>query len=346
MLAGGALTSPAHARPAAHKLDPARLGSQPVGVIRDRVVGVGVSGLKVPRPRVPAGGFEGRYPVGDGNTVRVILSEAYEPDPEVAQSVASYLGTLIHGGEIRGLTVFLGSTQDLELACGPGAEACFNADAYTTIVPAVPPASGIPQEEILAHEYGHALANGRSNYPFPAVLFGTKRWASYEQVCPRFFSVLASPEGEIPYRDHPGEAFADSYRILNGGSPSLFRFNRAYFPNATALRLIRTDALDPWHQRPPAVLRGGFSSRQPGPTRRVRVVTPLDGLLRIEITAPPGADYDLELRTPILRTPVARGMRRGRVDQIATLICGARSYTLTVRRHRGFGPYRLSISKP
>src|SRR5688500_17741622 len=85
--------SPAAARPTAQKLDPAKLGRQPAA-IRDRVIGPGsTAALQVPVARVPAGGLDARYPVGDGRTVRVILSAVYEPDAEVSQSVATFLGT-------------------------------------------------------------------------------------------------------------------------------------------------------------------------------------------------------------------------------------------------------------
>lgn len=342
LLASGA--APADARPRANPLDPQRFGRQPVA-IRDRIIDARFPALKPAQPRIPEGGLEGRYPVGDGNTVRVVISETYEPDPTVAQSVASYLGTLIHGGEINGVTVFLGSPQDIALACGQETEACFNSAVNTMIVPAAVPSSGIPQEEIVAHEYGHALANGRSNQPFPAVLFGTKRWASYEQVCPRFLRTLADPQAQVPYGDIPGEAFADSYRILNGGSPGLFRFNRLYFPNATDLRLIREDALNPWHMRPAYVRDGSFSPGRPD-VRRLGIATPLDGTLRIHLLSAPGTNYDMELRGPILRQPIAEGRRPGRIDQIASLVCGSRALQLTVRRKSGFGPYRLTISKP
>lgn len=331
--------SPAAARPMAQKLDPAKLGRQPAA-IRDRVIGPGAtSALQVPVARVPAGGLDARYPVGDGRTVRVILSAVYEPDPQVSQSVATFLGTLLHGGEIVGVTVYLATPDELGLACGVGAEACFNSATNLIVMPAVPPPSGISQEDILSHEYGHALANGRSNYPFPAVALGTKRWATYEQVCRRFVGALGDPAAVLPYRDLPGEAFADSYRLLNGGSPALFVFNRSFFPDATDFRLIRADVLNPWHQRPPAVHRGAGD-------RRMRIATPLDGLLRVKLVAAPGSDYDLTLTSPLRRQPIAVGTRRGRVDELATLICGVRGYSLQVRRHSGRGPYRMTVSRP
>ena len=116
-------------------------------------------------------------------------------------------------------------------------------------------------------------------------------------------------------------------------------FNRVYFPDATAFRAIRADIFDPWYQRPPAVLRGAGD-------RRMRVRTPLDGLLRIKLVAAPGSDFDLELRSPFLSQPVAVGTRRGRVDEVATLICGVRGYSLSVRRHSGRGSYRMTVSRP
>lgn len=332
----------ADARPRAQKLDPARLGSQPVGLIRDRVLGAGPTTLRIPETRVPTGGFDARYALGDGRTVRVILSQVYEPEPAVSQSVADFLGGLLHGGEIVGVTVYLGSPDEIVLACGEGAEACFNSANNRILVPARPPASGIPQEDILAHEYGHAVANGRRNDPFPAVVFGPKRWSSYEEVCPRVFR---SQETEQRYRDIPGEAFADAYRIVSGGRPELFVFNPVYFPDATARRLIRTDVLDPWSPSPPRLRSASLPANGPD-TRSHRIRTPLDGLLRAELIAPPGADYDLELRTPFLRQPIVVAKRRGRSEAISTLICGQRTFTLTVRRHSGAGRYRLSVGTP
>jgi hypothetical protein len=345
-MAAGA--SAADARPRAQPLDPSRLGRQPVGAIRDRVVSDSRMALVVPKARVPSGPFEGRYPVSGGYSVRVLLSESYEPDVRVSQSVADYLSTLLHGGEIRGVTVFLGSREELDLVCGRLAEACFNAGDNTMLVPAVPPPSGISQEDILAHEYGHALANGRSNYPFPAIAFGTKRWASYERVCPRFLRVLVDPEARITYRTDPGEAFADSYRIINGGNPRLWVFDRRYFPNPVDRRLIRQDVLQPWFQRPPFRLAGSFPAGRPGiSTRRLRIATPLDGILRIRLQEPPGADFEVSVQAAGQPRPPIAPARRGRfANRAEALICGQRSFGVTVRRLSGYGRFTLSVQRP
>jgi hypothetical protein len=345
VLTGLAAADSAQAALRAHRLDPARLGREGV-TIRDRVVNRRIWNLK-------SGGaipnsFDGRYPLGDGRFVRVILSEVYEPDPAVPQSIAAYMSTLLHGGEVDGVTVFLASPETIRLACGFGGEACFNGIENLILMPGVPPASGISLEEILAHEYGHALANGRSNYPFPALLFGTKRWATYEHVCEQVFRRVGSPdEPGIPYRSIPGEAFADAYRILNGGNPALWVFDRVYFPTPASLRLIRADVLDPWAQRLPLLLLGSFPADRPDVrTRRFRVLAPLDGMLRIQLTAPPGSDFDLELRTPGVSFPVARGVTRGRIERIAAIVCGTRSFTLAVKRHNGSGRFALRVSRP
>lgn len=340
LLAGSPVSASADLRPRAQSLDATRLGRAPAA-IRDRVIDRGAS-LQVPQPRVPPGGLDARYPVGDGNTVRIILSQVYQPEAAVAQSVATFMGGLLHGREVSRVTVYLASPDEIRLACGEGAEACFNSAEDRILVPAVPPPSGISQEDILAHEYGHAVANARRNDPFPAVLFGPKRWSTYEGVCPRVFR---DPEAAVRYRDMPGEAFADAFRLVNGGQPSLFIFNRAYFPTARARELIRSDVLDPWAPSPPEIRRGSLPAGGP-PTRVHRILAPLDGLLRLNLLAPPGADYDLELRTPFLRQPLAVGKRRGRADAITSLICGQRSFRLIVRRQRGAGPYRLSVSRP
>jgi hypothetical protein len=341
------LTSTAGARPRIEPFDPARLGRAPAQV-RDRVITGRMPGLVVPKARVPPGPMQGRYFVDGRYTVKVVLSESYEPEPQVAQSVASFLGTLLHGGEIVGVTVFLASSEEVQLGCGPGAEACFNASSDMMLVPAAPPPSGIPREDILAHEYGHAVANGRNNFPFPAVSFGTKRWASYERVCPRFLRILVDPRARITYRTDPGEAFADSYRILNGGNPALWVFDRSYFPNAIDKRAIREDVLDPWVPRPPFRLTGTFPAGRPGiTTRRLRVVTPLDGVLRVRLSEPRGADFEVSATAPGVprRGPPIPNTGRGS-NRADALVCGQRAFTVTVRRRQGFGRFSLSVQRP
>lgn len=322
-------------------LDPGSLGRRPV-VIRDRRLSPAAArNVFAAEP----GSFDGRYPVGDGHTVRIILSEFFPRDPAVPQAVATFMGRLVHGAEMERVTVFLAPREEIALVCGPDALACYSQLDNLMLVP-VTSVSGIPREEIIAHEYGHVVANSRNNFPFPAVNFGTKRWATYEHVCQRVFGGRAPTSPAAAYRQSPGEAFADSYRILNGGNPALWVFVRLYFPNAAALRAIRLDVLHPWSPPPPLRLSGSFSPARAGPTRRFRIVTPLDGLVRVALTGPRGADYGLQIRMPGGRPPVVRSTRPGAVHRLNGLVCGSRVVFVTVRRTSGFGRFRLTVSKP
>ena len=47
------------------------------------------------------------------------------------------------------------------------------------------PSRDLSAEAIIAHEYGHHVAANRSNAPWAALDWGTKRWATYIQVCGR-----------------------------------------------------------------------------------------------------------------------------------------------------------------
>ncbi len=43
----------------------------------------------------------------------------------------------------------------------------------------------VPAEEVATHEYGHHVAFNRDNVPWLAVEWGSKRWASYANICSR-----------------------------------------------------------------------------------------------------------------------------------------------------------------
>ena len=105
-------------------------------------------------------------------------------------------------------------------------------------------------EEVAAHEYGHAIAFARVNPYDPtgtAVTWGPVYWASYEGVCPRTADGQAFPGDEgAHYAQNPGEAWADTYRMLNGGQPSLWQFDNEFYPNATDYKLARDDITNPW----------------------------------------------------------------------------------------------------
>jgi hypothetical protein len=74
---------------------------------------------------------------------------------------------------------------------------------------------GVSTSYVITHEYGHHIANHRSNAPFDAFTYGPKYWASYEMVCDRSDRGLLAPGNEGDKYDlNPGEGWADAYAHL------------------------------------------------------------------------------------------------------------------------------------
>jgi predicted metalloprotease len=153
----------------------------------------------------------------DGIAVEVAVSATVANPDVVAQQIVTFLGTRVHGLELGKLRVFIGIPAEISDACGGGSEvlACYSAGEHRMYIPDRDPsggaASGFTRDYAITHEYGHHIANYRSNSPFPALNFGAKYWSSYELVCAgtdagRYFP---GNQGEH-YLDDPGEGFADS----------------------------------------------------------------------------------------------------------------------------------------
>ena len=98
--------------------------------------------------------------------------------------------------------------------CGSGALGCYGDSRLVAIGDDF--RAVIPPQSVFTHEYGHHVANTRNNDPWKGVDWGTKRWASYVNVCARSKSGELSPGDEgANYQLNPGEAFAEDYRVLN-----------------------------------------------------------------------------------------------------------------------------------
>jgi hypothetical protein len=211
-------------------------------------------------------------------------------------------------------------------------------------------AFGTSAESIIAHEYGHHVATNRRNDPFPAVEWGTKRWATYENVCPEARAGLLVPGAEDAqnYPRNPGEGFAEAYRVLNerrlGLPPMPWDIvTTSLLPDDRALQLIEQDVVSPWG--------GNTTTRPTGSLTRARrarthtVATPLDGTLRVTLTAPAAAKLRIELLT-------ADGARIGRrtatagTTTMTTTVCGSRFHHVRVATPSAAARYRLTVSKP
>ena len=113
--------------------------------------------------------------------------------------------------------------------------------------------------------------------------WGTKRWASYENVCAKAKTgeLVPGDEGQF-YELNPGEAFAEDYRVLNerrAGIPesSWEVVDPSLYPDQAALDTLAQDVTDPWTGDTTTTYTGTMTAKATG--RGFRVATPYDGEL-------------------------------------------------------------------
>jgi hypothetical protein len=303
---------------------------------------------------ISASADAGRYPIDDGSgeTVAISVTEACQSACDAAnpQQIADTLGTFVHGPEMELLTVQLDTPSQIEFDCGYGAEACYYGGEDKIVLSGddTPAPEGASREFVLAHEYGHHVAQHReSPPPFPAAIdWGTPRWASYEHVCQgsRAGALFPGNEGSRYFRD-PGEAFAESFahlRFPESGVP--WRWAASLKPDDGALEAIREDTLDPWLGRSAFKLRGRVPPRQGGATVRA-FRTPLDGTVSLRPASRP--PYELSLLNPAGR--VLRSSRKGMSfgDRLNYTVCGQSRLRVAIRSfRRSGGAFKLQIQRP
>ncbi len=279
-----------------------------------------------------AGEWGGNVTASDGEVLQVFVSDTYPVDPTVTQSLADFMVQLYHGDELEKAVVYVAPLDEVQTLCGAGAGGCYDPSNENIVVPGDVLPDGTTKETILVHELGHNVARNRINPPWDAVDWGTKRWATAEGICARTAAGTAFPGDEgANYQLNPGEAFAESYRILN--------FEKQAWPNWTVLAPIivdpsfsptpadldalEEDVLDPW-TGPTVASWSGRVARSLRGVRRL-ISTPLDGSFSVKLVrAPAGAS--ITLVDPHSGKVVAKGARRA-----ATVICEQRSLVLVVR---------------
>ena len=259
-----------------------------------------------------------------GAHVTIYSSSAYPADPTVNQAAADFVDSLVHGSEISKVKIFFAPPAEVGALCeATEVDGCYfssTGDLITTGEDT--PWSTV--EEVLAHEYGHHVATNRLNDPWPAVVYGTKRWATYEGVCQKAASGVAFPgdEGEH-YFQNPGEAFAESYLHLNelklGLPETPWGYDPMFTPDAGALAAIEQDVLQPWKKGPIKYLRGRFTRR--GQHRIFTFKTPLDGGFAAEMKGPRGSS--LKLIGPVEVKRYSAGLSAG-------LVCGRRTVSARI----------------
>jgi hypothetical protein len=284
-----------------------------------------------------------------GEPLAIYVSDSYPDDPAATQHWADYFASLLHGSELSLLSAYVAAPAEIAGLCGDDALGCYGSDRL--VIPAET-LDGITPEDVAAHEYGHHIAENRQNPPWRAVDSGPKRWASYENVCARTKTGAAFPgdEGEH-YRLNPGEAWAETYRLLNdskdGIAPGPWAVvDSSFYPDAPAFQAVEDDVLHPYAASAPSTVTGHFALHG----KRIwtyLLPTPLDGQLSIVLTLPQGTLYDLRVLAAAGTTPLATGLWSG-VGQktLGYSICGERSLVVRVTRRGDPGRFSLQISQP
>ena len=311
-----------------------------------------IADAKVAAAPSRAGYWGGPTTASTGESVTIYVSDAYPQDPATAQRWADFLASLVHGPELAKLTAYLAPLGQVQSFCGADALACYSPGSESLVAPGDDPAADTSAEAVVTHEYGHHVAENRSNAPWSAEDYGTKRWASYEQVCSktRAGELFPGAETSPDYRLNPGEGFAESFRVLNerlAGLPEApwSVVSQTLYPDSTALSLLRQDVTTPWTT---LTIRSAAALGPRARSRTTTVATSLDGTLRVTLQAPARARFALDVLTP-------SGTRLGahvttsagsRTRTVTATVCGQRTVRLRVSRISGSGTYALTVARP
>jgi hypothetical protein len=305
----------------------------------------------VPMPSqaaVEAPGWHGGTLATTAGPVTVYVSDSYPPEQVAPQVWADFFAGLPHGRELQALTVRIAPLTEIAAICGDRAAGCYRNNELAF---AGEPAGDATPEDTARHEYGHHIAANRVNPPWRAVDWGTKRWATVEQVCSRAKAGTVFPGDETQrYALNPGEAFAEAYRVLAeqraGATVSSWGIvDGSFYPDQAALTALDLDVAKPWRVATSITMRGRFVAK--GPRRRILpVAAPLDGQLTIELRLPSGRLDTLELLSPEGRV-LARGLWAGTsTRRLAYIVCGQRRLSLQVTRAGDPGRFVLTVTRP
>jgi hypothetical protein len=296
----------------------------------------------------PSGYWGGVYRASTGDNVTVYASNAYPMDPVLGQRWADFLASLVHGSEISTVTVMLSTDSEISRICGQDALACYSDRGALLYAPGEDPSSSLSAEAVIAHEYGHHVAANRSNAPWQALDWGPKRWASSMQVCAATKQGRLYPGAEDPvrYEENPGEAWAETYRVLNqrrlGLPESPWEIvSQSLYPSSAALTAAEQDVTTPWTANTTSTLAGGVTPKSR--TRTYSVATPLDGTLKLTLRTSRSLRVSFDVLASSAR--VAHVTGAGTLAR-STTVCGTRSYRVRVTELKGRGSFQLAVSKP
>ena len=270
----------------------------------------------------------------NGETVTIYFSDSYPVDTARAKQWADFMTSLVHGSELSTVAIHLAPLTEVVQVCGGGALACYNPRRATIYAPADDVDPTTSAKGILTHEYGHHVAASRTNPPFTSVDYGTKRWASYENVCARTRAGELYPGAEDAqnYALNPGEGFAESYRVLNEQKLGLpleeWFLTTSLQPDATALSLLEQDVLTPWTANTTRKLTAKLNAKVRSRVSTVRV--PYDGELSVSPRQTRSVKVSVSLAAKGGESK-AQSFARATGSALSATVCGARTYTVRVK---------------
>lgn len=329
---------------ARHELQPvsrSELGRVPV-TIHDRVLPRSAHARVARAASAARGGY---YHVGP-DVVHILVSPNLAATDNEIRSYATLFSSFYHGSELRSLTVFLAPYAEMQspLLCGGEADSCYDPSQNEIILVGEKPPDGTPIPDLAAHEYGHHIAEHRNNSPWYAGDWGPKRWATHQGICSRVRAHTAYPgDEESHYELNPGEGWAETNRVLNGGTDPWVRVAGSFYPSATDLRLAKEDILSPWHGNRQLYRTG--SLRRGSPSRmRIRLAGPLDGRAAVSLHTRGHLDADLYVYAN--GRLVGSSTHSGHSDLVRGTACGWHRVTVEVRRYSGSGSFVVHTSLP
>jgi hypothetical protein len=288
--------------------------------------------------------LSGRYVTASGAAVHVSISPAYGSDPGAGQRWADFFAGLIHGSELSSLDAYVAPLTEVETICQGEAYGCYASNHLVTMGESH---DGVTPQSVATHEYGHHVAAHRLNAPWVAIDWGTKRWSTYMHVCTRATGGSAFPGAEDEnYPLNPGEAFAETYRVLNetqAGLPLTWPIvDNSFRPDQGALDAVREDVLQPWTGPTMQTIRGRFTRGRK--TLTLKLSAPFDGSVSVQLST--GSDR-LQLLSGDNRTVLGEGAwTQTGGKSIDYVECGQHSLEVRVTRLGAARSFTLRISFP
>lgn len=328
---------------------PTNLTSGPLG-IRDTIIhGDPLARAHAGQAGVPQP-YGGPFPTPDGTQVTVFESPAYVPNPQGLQDWANFFDSLPHGPELSAVTIYLAPFAEMQQICSPEAYSCYGATQGHDIIVLLgdTPPAGVSLEDLAAHEYGHHVANSRLNDLGPAVKWGPEYWSSAENICVRQAEGTAYPGDEADhYSLNPGEAWAETYRVMAGHDPTLWAImDPSFYPNARALTLARRDVLTPY-EGDEYVDHSGHFSRHHSRLHQEVLSVPNDGTIQIKLHSSGTLDPDLYVyKSRSARKPLVHSAHSGHSEKLNEVFCGYRHLDIVIYRFKGYGHYSIRITAP